>query len=77
MYSGTAGEMNYYGKSKLSGDMRKNQSQIVNAVKRNRKDADGNSIYAPNDIKVTDAQACFLRRSIDESSFMIVPYPKL
>lgn len=47
MYSGTAGEMNYYGVSKLSGDMRKNEFIVENAVKETGKDADGNSIYAP------------------------------
>ena len=78
MYSGTAGEMNYYGVSKLSGDMRKNEFIVENAVKETGKDADGNSIYAPNDIKVTDAQAYFTRRrSIDESYIYDNSYIKL
>ena len=55
MYSGTAGEMNYYGVSKLSGDMRNTEFIVENSVKETGRDADGNSIYAPNDIKVTDA----------------------
>ena len=78
MYNGTAGEMNYYGVSKLSGDMRKNEFIVENAVKETGKDADGNSIYAPNDIKVTDAQAYFTRRrSIDESYIYDNSYIKL
>ena len=78
MYSGTAGEMNYYGVSKLSGDMRKNEFIVENTVKETGKDADGNSIYAPNDIKVTDAQAYFTRRrSIDESYIYDNSYIKL
>ena len=66
MYSGTAGEMNYYGVSKLSGDMRNTEFIVENSVKETGKDADGNSIYAPNDIKVTDAQAYFTRRRIQK-----------
>ena len=78
MYSGTAGEMNYYGVSKLSGDMRNTEFIVENSVKETGKDADGNSIYAPNDIKVTDAQAYFTRRrSIDESYIYDNSYIKL
>ena len=78
MYSGTAGEMNYYGVSKLSGDMRNAEFIVENSVKETGKDADGNSIYAPNDIKVTDAQAYFTRRrSIDESYIYDNSYIKL
>ena len=78
MYSGTAGEMNYYGVSKLSGDMRNTEFIVENSVKETGKDADGNSIYAPNDIKVTDAQAYFTRRrSIDESCIYDNSYIKL
>ena len=78
MYSGTAGEMNYYGVSKLSGDTRNTEFIVENSVKETGKDADGNSIYAPNDIKVTDAQAYFTRRrSIDESYIYDNSYIKL
>ena len=78
MYSGTACEMNYYGVSKLSGDMRNTEFIVENSVKETGKDADGNSIYAPNDIKVTDAQAYFTRRrSIDESYIYDNSYIKL
>ena len=78
MYSGTAGEMNYYGVSKLSGNMRNTEFIVENSVKETGKDADGNSIYAPNDIKVTDAQAYFTRRrSIDESYIYDNSYIKL
>ena len=78
MYSGTAGEMNYYGVSKLSGDMRNTEFIVENSVKETGKDADGNSIYAPSDIKVTDAQAYFTRRrSIDESYIYDNSYIKL
>ena len=78
MYSGTAGEMNYYGVSKLSGDMRNAEFIVENSVKETGKDADGNSIYAPNDIKVTDAQAYFTRRrSIGESYIYDNSYIKL
>lgn len=47
MYSGTAGEMNYYGVSKLSGDMRKTDFIVENSVKETGKDTNGNPIYAP------------------------------
>ena len=58
--------------------MRKNEFIVENAVKETGKDADGNSIYAPNDIKVTDAQAYFTRRrSIDESYIYDNSYIKL
>ena len=78
MYSGTAGEMNYYGVSKLSGDMRKTDFIVENSVKETGKDTNGNPIYAPNDIKVSDAQSYFTRRrSIDESYIYDNSYIKL
>ena len=78
MYCGTAGEMNFYGISKLSGDMRKSGFIVENSVKQTGTDASGNPIYAPNDIEVTDAQAYFTRRrSIDEAYIYGNSYVKL
>lgn len=53
IYCGTAGEQNYYGVSKASGEYRK--TGIVfgeNSVKVTGTDANGNLTYAPNDILV-------------------------
>lgn len=78
IYSGTAGEMNYYGVSKVSGDKRKNDFVVGNSVKKTGTDASGNPIYEANDIKVSDAQAYFTRlRSIDESYIYDNSYIKL
>ena len=68
MYCGTAGEMNFYGVSKESGDKRKSNFIVPNTVKETGKDAQGNPTYAANDIEVTNAQAYYTRlRSINES----------
>ena len=37
MYSGTAGEMNYYGVSKLSGDMRNTEFIVETPLKKQEK----------------------------------------
>lgn len=71
MYCGTAGELNFYGASKLSGEYRQNDFVFgENSVKVTGTDADGNPTYAPNDIVISkeDAQGYFATlRGIDES----------
>lgn len=78
MYFGTAGEMNHYGVSKLSGDKRKNEFVVGNSVKQTGTDASGSPIYEVNDIKVSNAQNYFTRlRSIGESYIHDNSYIKL
>ena len=68
MYCGTAGEMNFYGVTKESGEKRKSNFVVPNTVKETGTDAQGNPTYAANDIEVTNAQAYYTRlRSINES----------
>ncbi len=59
MYSGTAGLLDYYGKSKRSGEYRKSDSFLFEkpAVKVTGTDSNGNPTYAPNDIKISGADA--------------------
>lgn len=59
MYSGTAGLLDYYGKSKRSGDYRKMESFLFElpAVKVTGTDANGKETYAPNDIQISGADA--------------------
>ena len=59
MYSGTAGLLDYYGKSKRSGEYRKSESFLFEqpAVKVTGTDGDGNTTYAPNDIQISGADA--------------------
>jgi len=63
MYSGTMGLLDYYGISQRSVDYRTSDHFIFDkpAVKEDGVDADGNTIYVPNDIQIsgTDAQAFF------------------
>ena len=49
MYSGTAGETNFYGTSKLSGEVRKSDKYHFDyaAVEQKGVDADGKPIYVP------------------------------
>ena len=59
MYSGTAGLLDYYGKSKRSGEYRKSDSFLFEepAVKVTGTDANGKQTYATNDIKISGADA--------------------
>ena len=59
MYSGTAGLLDYYGKSKRSGEYRKSDSFLFEkpAVKVTGTDSNGNPTYATNDIKISGADA--------------------
>jgi hypothetical protein len=59
MYSGTAGLLDYYGMSKLSGEYRKSESFLFErpAVKVSGTDTDGNTTYATNDIQIAGADA--------------------
>jgi len=59
MYSGTAGLLDYYGKSKRSGEYRQSDSFLFEkpAVKVTGTDANGNQTYATNDIKISGADA--------------------
>jgi hypothetical protein len=59
MYSGTEGLLDYYGKSKRSGEYRKMESFLFElpAVKVTGTDANGNETYAPNDIQISGADA--------------------
>lgn len=59
MYSGTAGLLDYYGKSKRSGEYRKSDSFLFEkpAVKVTGTDSNGNPTYAPNDIEISGADA--------------------
>ena len=63
MYSGTVGLLDYYGKSKRSGDYRKSESFLFElpAVKVTGTDSNGKPTYAPNDIQIkgSDAQTYF------------------
>ncbi len=59
MYCGTAGEMNFYGVTKESGEKRKSNFVVPNTVKETGTDAQGNPTYAANDIEVTNAQAYY------------------
>ena len=56
MYAATPGLMNLYGVSQHSADIRNQGTYIVpNSVKITGTDAQGNNIYAPNDIVLKDA----------------------
>jgi TonB-linked outer membrane protein, SusC/RagA family len=56
MYAATPGLMNLYGISQHSADIRNQGTYIVpNSVKITGTDAQGNNIYAPNDIVLKDA----------------------
>jgi TonB-linked SusC/RagA family outer membrane protein len=59
MYSGTAGLLDYYGKSKRSGEYRKSDSFLFEkpAVKVTGTDSNGNPTYATNDIQISGADA--------------------
>jgi TonB-linked SusC/RagA family outer membrane protein len=59
MYSGTSGLLDYYGKSKRSGDYRKSESFIFDlpAVKETGTDGSGNTTYATNDIQIEGKNA--------------------
>lgn len=63
MYSGTEGLLDFYGKSKRSGEYRQKESFLFElpAVKVTGTDANGNETYAPNDIQIAgkDAQTYF------------------
>lgn len=71
MYSGTAGEQNFYGVSQLSADYRKNGFTFGKNSVKEVKDASGNVTgYAPNDIHVSGENAeTYFRtvRGIDEA----------
>lgn len=73
MYSGTAGELNFYGASQLSADYRNSESFRFgeNSVKITGTGADGKPTYAPNDIDIkgSDAASYFSKlKPIDEAS---------
>jgi hypothetical protein len=74
MYGGTAGMLDYYGVSQKSADYRKKDFFYFekDAVKITGTDANGKPTYAPNDIKISgaDAQAYFSNQS-DISESMI------
>lgn len=59
MYSGTAGLLDFYGKSKRSGDYRSMESFLFEepAVKVTGTDGSGNTTYAPNDILIDGSKA--------------------
>jgi hypothetical protein len=59
MYSGTAGLLDYYGKSKRSGEYRQSDSFLFEkpAVKVTGTDSNGKETYATNDIKISGADA--------------------
>ncbi len=63
MYSGTAGLLDFYGRSQRSADFRKSADFMFYrpAVKVTGTDGSGKPIYAPNDIKISgsDTQAFF------------------
>ena len=72
MYSGTAGETNFYGTSKLSGEVRKSDKYHFDyaAVEQKGVDADGKPIYVPytGGVKGSDAEEYFKSvRGIDEA----------
>lgn len=58
MYAGTLSSIDYYGTSQKSADFRKNGFMFEkDAVKVAGKDAEGNIIYAPNDIRMNGDMA--------------------
>jgi TonB-linked SusC/RagA family outer membrane protein len=59
MYAATSGLLDYYGVTQKSADFRKQDDFLFeeDAVKITGTDADGNPIYAPNDIKISGADA--------------------
>ena len=70
--SGTAGETNFYGTSKLSGEVRKSDKYHFDyaAVEQKGVDADGKPIYVPytGGVKGSDAEEYFKSvRGIDEA----------
>ncbi|WP_320054911.1 SusC/RagA family TonB-linked outer membrane protein [uncultured Acetobacteroides sp.] len=74
MYGGTAGMLNFYGVSKKSVDFRKKDFFYCegDAVKVTGTDANGKSTYAPNDIKISGANAqTYFSRLSDISESMI------
>jgi len=83
MYSGTTGILDFYGVSKYSGDVRTPGTSFLfpeAAVKVSGTDANGNAIYAPNDIAIPgeNAQNYFTAlNSISESSIYDNSFVKL
>ena len=80
MYAGTPNMLDYYGMSQKSADFRNKESFLFElpAVKVTGKDVNGNPTYAPNDIKISgaDAQSYFMTLNdiseslIKENSFI-------
>jgi TonB-linked SusC/RagA family outer membrane protein len=82
MYSGTSGLLDYYGISQRSADYRKSEYFIFDkpAVKETGADGDGNMTYAPNDIKISGADAEYYfstENNISESMIYNTSFVKL
>ena len=79
MYAATPGLLDVYGMSQHSADIRKIDNFIVpNSVRIVDKDADGNNIYAPNDIVIKNKESYFNRNNnISESMIKDNSFVKL
>ena len=70
MYAGTSTMLDYYGVSQYSADLRNSDEFIFpeEAVKVTGTDAEGNPIYAPNDIKIKGSDASYYFTTLNNIS---------
>lgn len=70
MYAGTSTMLDYYGVSQYSADLRNSDEFIFpeEAVKVTGTDAEGNPIYAPNDIKIKGSDASYYFATLNNIS---------